>query len=232
MHENLLRMKAVAQALAGLGQDYVFVGGATVALYATDAALAGEIRPTDDVDVIVELASYSGYAGLDEKLRGLGFQNDVYSEVICRYTIQGIIVDVMPTDPSVIGFSNRWYPEGFATAIPHELEAGTVIRIFTLTYFVAAKWEAFKGRGRNRYRTSKDFEDLVYVLENVDDFEEQMKAGPAQVRAWLKEELAGLIGTDAFEEGLYAHLTGGYGGIDPAYVRLRLREALGIPEQL
>jgi hypothetical protein len=56
MHENLVRIKAVHQALKGLEQDYVFVGGATVSLYATSPDLATEIRPTDDVDIVVELA--------------------------------------------------------------------------------------------------------------------------------------------------------------------------------
>jgi hypothetical protein len=80
MHENLVRIKAVHQALKGLEQDYVFVGGATVSLYATTPGLAAEIRPTDDVDIVVELASYKGYAELDERLRSLGFSNDIASE--------------------------------------------------------------------------------------------------------------------------------------------------------
>jgi hypothetical protein len=49
MHENLVRIKAVHQALKGFEQDYVFVGGATVSLYATNPGLAAEIRPKDDV---------------------------------------------------------------------------------------------------------------------------------------------------------------------------------------
>jgi hypothetical protein len=57
MHENMARMKAVGLALKDLKQDYVFVGGATVALYATNSDLASEVRATDDVDVIVELAT-------------------------------------------------------------------------------------------------------------------------------------------------------------------------------
>lgn len=84
MHENLVRIKAVSQVLEGLDQDFVFVGRATVSLYATDAALAAEVRPTDDVDVVVELAGYRGYSGLDEKLREIGFVNDNTSKVICR----------------------------------------------------------------------------------------------------------------------------------------------------
>ena len=75
------------------------------------------------------------------------------------------------------GFSNKWYPEGFQTAINYSLEKDTDIKIFYLPYFVATKWEAFKGRGTD-YRTSTDFEDLVYVFESADDFEDQMKAAP------------------------------------------------------
>ena len=223
MHENLVRMKAVGLALKDLKQEYVFVGGATVALYATNSDLASEVRPTDDVDVIVELATYLGYSELDERLRSIGFQNDISSGVICRYKIQGIIVDVMPTDPKAIGFSNRWYPDGFATAQEIRLDDETIVKIFTLPYFVASKWEAFKGRGKNDYRTSKDFEDLVYILENVDDFEEQLKNGPEQVRKWLKEEIETVMDSDNFEEGLYAHLTGGYSGLDANYIKQKLK---------
>jgi predicted nucleotidyltransferase len=226
MHENLTRIKAVCRALEGLKQEYVFVGGATVSLYATNTALAAEIRPTDDVDVIVELATYKGYAELDERLRDLGFKNDIESGVIRRYIVQGIIVDMMPTEPSVIGFSNRWYPEGFANAIPLLLDDQTSIRIFSLPYFFAAKWEAFKGRGNNDYRTSKDFEDMVYILENSDDFEEQIKNAPEHLFNYLKNEFMAIIDRDDFEEGLYVHLSGGYGGMDANYIRLRLHAAL------
>ena len=85
-----------------------------MALYGGIAA--PEARPTDDVDVVIELASYSGYAELEQSLRGMGFLNDVLSEIICRYTHQGIIVDIMPTDPEIIGFSNIWCPQEFREA--------------------------------------------------------------------------------------------------------------------
>lgn len=39
MHENLVRIKAVHNALRGLDQEFVFVGGATVSLYATNPEL-------------------------------------------------------------------------------------------------------------------------------------------------------------------------------------------------
>ncbi|MBD3749949.1 MAG: nucleotidyl transferase AbiEii/AbiGii toxin family protein [Sphingobacteriales bacterium] len=163
MHENIVRLKAVNQLLKGLTQDIVFVGGAVVSLYATNSELASEIRPTEDVDVLVELASYGGCSQLDQRLREIGFANDITSGIICRYKIKGIVVDVMPTNSDVIGFSNRWYPEGFYNAIVKEIDEDNLIKIFSLPYFVATKWEAFLNRGKNDYRTSKDFEDLVYI---------------------------------------------------------------------
>lgn len=71
--ENIIRIKAVHDALGDLAQDCVFVGGAVVDLYADRPA--AEVRPTDDIDVIIELLHYTGYAGLEKKLRAKGFVN-------------------------------------------------------------------------------------------------------------------------------------------------------------
>lgn len=49
-----MRLKAVNQVLHGLDQDYVFVGGATVSLYATGPEMVNAVRPTDDVDIIIQ----------------------------------------------------------------------------------------------------------------------------------------------------------------------------------
>lgn len=106
--QNITRLRAVARALKPLEQKVVFVGGATIARYVNpDTAM--EVRPTDDIDVVVELASYGSYAKLEERLREIGFVNDMEAKIVCRYQIRGITVDVMPTNPKVIGFSNKWY---------------------------------------------------------------------------------------------------------------------------
>jgi hypothetical protein len=104
----------------------------------------------------------------------------------------------------------------------------STVRIFSLPYFVASKWEAFKGRGKKDYRTGKDFEDLVYVFENADDFEEQIQVSPEHVISYLRNEFVYLINQDDFEEGLYAHLSGGYGGVNADYIRIRLQTAFDI----
>jgi predicted nucleotidyltransferase len=49
---------------------YLF-GGATVSLYADRAG--EEARPTNDVDILIELLNYKGYEQLEVKLREKGF---------------------------------------------------------------------------------------------------------------------------------------------------------------
>ena len=78
-HNNIVRIKAIAGLMDQLHEDVVFVGGATVSLYAD--LKATESRPTDDVNIIIELASYHKYVVLDERLRDVGFVNDTASGV-------------------------------------------------------------------------------------------------------------------------------------------------------
>lgn len=200
-----LRIEIVATALRALGQPVVFVGGATVELYG-DPMLAPEARPTDDVDVVVELAGYGGYAELTERLIALNCYPDADSKVICRYQIQGIVVDVMPTHPDVLGFSNRWYPEGFRTAFEYHLDEKTTILLFTPTYFIASKMEAFAQRGSTDFRTSTDFEDIVYVLDNCADLLNRLEEGSEEVIAYLKEKFIDLLNHPDIYEGIYCHL--------------------------
>lgn len=220
--ENITRIKAVNNALGNLKEAVVFVGGATVSLYAERRT--EEVRPTDDIDVIIELWAYKDYSVIDEHLRNLGFVNDQESGVICRYTINGIIVDVMPTSKETLGFSNRWYPAGFANSIVYDIGEDT-IRIFKPSYFIASKLEAFKSRGSDDGRTSTDFEDIVFVLENNSSIWEEMENAEAELKQYLKTTFQILMVNHLFEEWVDAHA--GF-GINPAtkYILERLKEFL------
>ena len=117
-------------------------------------------------DVIIEILNYVQRQQFEEKLRAIGFANDVESGIICRFKIQGITVDIKPTGDPSIGFSNKWYPAGYEHAATHPFEDGSRIKILTAPYFIATELEAFKGRGKNDGRSSHDFEDIIFVLEN------------------------------------------------------------------
>ena len=185
-HKNIVRIKAVHNNLADLKDKVVFVGGATISLYADRQTL--EVRPTDDVDVIIELINYNERAKLEEKLRSIGFQHDMESTVVCRFKIQGIIVDIMPTTPDSIGFSNQWYPEGFKNAIDYKIDANNIIKILSSPYFIATKLVAIKSRGGGDGRTSQDFEDIVYVLENRQTIWEELNSTTGEIRNYLINE--------------------------------------------
>lgn len=81
MNEAVFRIEQVAKALGDLCNEVTFLGGAVLPLLITDPA-AGPVRPTKDVDVIVEAMSYGQYARFEAHLRAQGWQN--VPDVICR----------------------------------------------------------------------------------------------------------------------------------------------------
>lgn len=110
-HENIVRIKSVNNLLLNTGVRFAFVGGATVSLYAMRET--EDVRPTDDVDVVVEITTYGiEFTKLTERLLDLGFNPDMDSKVICRYLYAGLTVDIMPVGEEVLGFKNQWYEQG------------------------------------------------------------------------------------------------------------------------
>jgi hypothetical protein len=63
--QNITRIKVVNTALGELAIKTIFVGGAVASLYADRPY--DDTRPTDDIDIVVELIDYNGYAAIEEK---------------------------------------------------------------------------------------------------------------------------------------------------------------------
>lgn len=202
--ENITRIKAVYHALEELANDVVFVGGATVSLYATRPGKGS--RVTDDVDVVIELLNYNDYAALEDKLREKGFRNDTFSGVLCRFVIDGIIVDFMPTSVNVLGFSNKWYPEAFKNSIKTSVGTNIDVRIFSAPYFLASKLEAFADRGKNDGRFSSDFEDIVQVLNNRESIWEEIREVNLSAKDYLKITFKNLLNEKYIGEWISSHL--------------------------
>ncbi len=128
--ENIRMLELAAKHLGHLLAEVVFVGGATVELWITDEA-APEFRPTDDIDVIVEIATRRDFYRFEARVREIGFENDQESGVICRFKQpeSGLLLDVMPTEASILGFENRWHSEAFPHAVEVALPSGKAIRV-------------------------------------------------------------------------------------------------------
>lgn len=201
---NILRIKAVDTLLEELRNEVVYVGGATASLYADRQGY--DFRPTLDVDILVEVGSTRDYLRIQEKLQRKGFQPDPTANFVGRFLIEGLIIDLMPTDQSILGFNNRWYADGFRNAIPFKIDDEHSVKIFTAPYFIATKLEAFKNRGKGDGRTSTDFEDIVYVLENRQKIWQEMSATETSLKKYLTDEFRALSRTEHIEEWIEGHV--------------------------
>ena len=221
---NILMLQTVANGLGELKDEMVFVGGSVAELYADNPA-ASEIRPTIDVDCVVEIGSRLEFTRLEEKLRTKGFANDTSEGApICRWIYKDIKVDVMPTDPSVLGFSNRWYEEGIDIKILKTLPDGTDVFVFPPEYYLAAKFEAHKGRGRNDLRQSHDFEDIIYILDNCPDILNDISGSNSSVKMYLKKECQDLLENPNITEGIESALPYGSGEESSEILGMLIRE--------
>jgi hypothetical protein len=185
---NRERLLRTARRLGPRLPDLVFVGGQMTELLVTDPASIRP-RPTDDVDVVVRVTTRTEYHRLQEQLRQLGFLSDVRPGApICRLrTADDLVLDVMPLDASILGFTNRWYRLALDTAEPMELEQGVSIRAVAAPVFLATKWEAFRARGAGDPMTSHDLEDVIALVLGRPSIVNEVDALPSVARAFVAE---------------------------------------------
>lgn len=155
-------LEKAASVLGPMLSKLVFTGGAVVPIYLDKNPT--EFRPTQDVDCVIEVAGRASYGRLEEELRRLGLKNDIQSGVICRWIADDILIDIMPTDKNILGFTNSWYKKGLENGVLSPLPSGKRILVFTYEHLLCSKIEAFWSRGAGDILTSKDMEDVVMLL--------------------------------------------------------------------
>lgn len=204
MHPSLLMVEIVARRLGALRRECVFVGGATVPLFLTEECAPP--RSTKDVDVIVELSTRAAYYAFSDKLRQCGFQEDTEANILCRWKLEDLIVDVMPTEPAILGFSNQWYAPAIAHAQNYSLAADLDIRLVTAAYFIATKIEAFGGRGLGDFLSSRDIEDIVAVIDGRAELRDEIAEATPQLQRFIAEHFAVWLSNGDFLDALAGHL--------------------------
>jgi hypothetical protein len=206
---NIALLERAAEQLGdALIDQLVFVGGAVAGALITDPAMP-DIRPTQDVDVICRVIARADFYQLGMQLRERGFQEDARPGApLCRWWIEEIILDLMPIQGEVLGFSNRWYPLAVESAQLHVLPSGRSIWMVTAPAFLATKLEAFHGRGQGNFRISHDLEDLMAVVDGRESLLEECRLSPLELRNALAAEFKVLLATPSFIEALPAFLPG------------------------
>lgn len=205
---NLPFLMMMTEALGDLCDSLVFVGGCAAGLLLTTPR-AQAIRPTQDVDVVVHVVSASNYYAVERQVEALGFKHDLSPEApICRWLMQGVALDLMPSMPGILGFHNRWYPHAIKVASKVVLPNDKEIRLITAPVFIATKFEAFHGRGGNDFLASHDLEDVITVIDGRPELVQEIKQADDELRRYIADEVKNLLEEESFLTALPGHLPG------------------------
>lgn len=207
---NLEMLEFVARKLGKLTNEVVFLGGCTTALFITDP-ISLDVRPTLDVDCIVDVISLGDYYQFENKLKKQGFKKSMEEDVVCRWNYDSIILDVMPTDEKILGFGNRWYKAAVEYAIANKLSTDLTIKSVTAPYFLATKLEAFKMRGKNDFLGSHDFEDIIAVIDGRKEVADEIALSDIVLKTYFKNTFTDMLKKEQFYIALPGHLN--YGSV-------------------
>ena len=207
LNPNIEMLELTVAYLGELVEKIVFVGGCTTGLLISDIT-APPIRITQDVDAITDV-DLIGYYKLQDILRSKGFREDQSDDApICRWRKDKVKLDLMPTDPRVLGFSSDWFKAALETAELITLPSGKKISMITGPYFLACKFAAFESRGDEDYLLSHDMEDIVTLLDGRPELIEEVRKADKKLRSHLKKRFDQLLKNDRFIEALPGLLPG------------------------
>jgi predicted nucleotidyltransferase len=203
---NLGALRAVADRLDELKLNYAFVGGSIVNLLLDDPNFL-PARPTDDVDVVLEVVTTERYSAVEERIRRLGFEHDTREGAsLCRWVLGHITVDIMPTDGAHLGLNTAWFKEALATATEREI-SHTRLKLVSAAGFLATKYIAFLDRGQSDYYASQDLEDFVTVVDGRENIVADINLAPEEMRRFLIDAARTLTSTAEFDEALPGQLS-------------------------
>jgi len=211
--EIVARLIQLLEIIGDLADDFVFVGGSIVPLLITDPA-APEARMTKDIDVIVSVATNSKLGVIESKLRDLGFGPDLSDDkpVICRHVKDTLVLDVMPTNPEILGFSSSWYEQALEYPIIKEIASGKNIKIINAPLFICTKFEAYANRGKNDnqdlqnsvVKDDKDLEDIVALVNSRAGLQDEILSHSKEVCDYISAATIDVLKSDPKIEWMIA----------------------------
>jgi hypothetical protein len=196
MNPNEELFKRILKEIEPIIDEIVFVGGITTFMYLPENTV--DLRTTTDVDATVDVGVVK-FQQIELTLLNLGFQPD--PEVRCRHIKDDLILDLMPADQAILGFSNQWYKAGIEHATKQTIGMYD-IKILPIEYFFASKIEAFKGRGNNDFYSSKDMEDIVSVLSGRVGVLDDLENAAADVCNFVRTHFGKFLLTSEFDQTL------------------------------
>ena len=198
-------LKAISRELDAMGVSYVFTGGSIVALL-LDKPEATVMRPTDDVDIILEILTHKDYSKFEAQLRELGFDHDVRDGAPkCRWIYRNLTVDTMPVEGAFLGLNTKWFDHALSNPTNLSVD-GQMLSIISASSFIATKLAAFSDRGENDFFGSHDLEDILTVMDGRETIVEEIKNAPVDLRIYITDTLREFLKNSQFQEALSGHL--------------------------
>jgi hypothetical protein len=201
---DLKIVEKVAKALEEINEEVIYVGGAILGLYVNEEG-AEQPRPTADIDVTVQVTTYSQMNELQERLAGKNIFPAKGERILYRFNLEGIFIDFIPIRDTHLGPTNRWFEPGFERAYPVSV-GEAMIRILPVSMFLATKWEAYLNRGDDP-RMSHDFEDIIYIFDNNTELIDDISKADKNIQDFLKEMSSTILSDSSVNEIIECHLS-------------------------
>lgn len=189
--DNIIPLRRIAAELEQIGFPHAFTGGAVVPLFLDYPDLV-IVRPTRDVDVVIQAASILDYQEIETRLRNAGWRNDTTDHAPrCRWLQDDILVDILSSTPVPGEFSSPWFQHGVTNAWRFDVE-GLQIPVVPATVFLASKLDAFWDRGHRDPWASHDLEDVVTLLDGRASLLEEVRNEISPLRRAIAQSISRL----------------------------------------
>ena len=195
-------LQVVARYFNRLDIPYTFLGASVLPLLVDNPAVQ-EIRPTIDIDLSVQVVTLPALYELEDRLRALGFSHDTREDApICRWLVEDVTVDVMPTEAAIFGMASEWFHEAVTTATKMDLGAGVQAPVITRSCFLATKLTAYRDRGAMDPYMSKDLEDIVTLFDGCREKEFLLNEGSAPLQNFTANSIEAHLKDPEFVEAV------------------------------
>lgn len=208
---NIGLLKAVVRRLDRYSDKFVFLGGCVVGLLITDPA-SPDVRPTKDVDGLIEAITYTEYVEAEKMLEKLGFFRS--EGPICRWEIDGFLFDMLPQKGNIAGLENRWLELVPTNYREYELSEGSRIKVIDPVLFLGAKIEAFLSRGQNDFLSTHDLEDIVTLINGRGELVDEVESADLELRKYIADVFSAWLKERRFLEAIPGHLNPDVGRVE------------------
>ncbi|MBQ6330658.1 MAG: nucleotidyl transferase AbiEii/AbiGii toxin family protein [Kiritimatiellae bacterium] len=200
MNEIAASIVALNEKLKDAPFDFAFLGGSVLSLLVNDPTVDA-IRVTKDIDIVANVRTRTEFHREERELESRGFRHDTREDApICRWIVDGIVVDVLPVREDVLGWKSPLFEEALQTATTINIE-GHSVKVVSPPFFVALKIEAFEDRGKGDFVSSTDFEDVICLFNGRGTLVDEISAEPV-VCSKLAEKFAGYLTNPDLEDAV------------------------------